>query len=135
MSKPEDTLPDPLQAWSADLVAEVVTPLEPSRTAALAAAATAAVTTAGVGAGTVVAGHMTAKVIAAVVITATLATGIAAATGVLPDPVQSWIADLVDGIGIHLPRPEDVIPIVPTTLPALDTTPLPGITVPAATLP
>jgi len=82
-----------------------------------------------------VAGHVAAKVIAAVAITATLATGVAAATGILPDPIQSRVADLVDGIGIHLPRPEDVIPTLPTTVPDLDTLPLPGVTVPVVTLP
>jgi len=76
-----------------------------------------------------------AKVIAAVAITATLATGAAAATGILPDPIQSWVADLVDGIGIHLPRPEDVIPTLPTTVPDLGTLPLPSVTVPVVTLP
>jgi hypothetical protein len=137
VSKPEETYPDPLQTWSADLVAEVVTPLESPQAAgiAAAAAAAAAATTAGIGAGAVVAGGVAAKVIAAVVITATLATGIAAATGTLPDPLQSWVADLVDGIGIQLPRPEDVIPTISTTIPDLDTLPPPGITVPVVTLP
>lgn len=135
MSKPEETSPDSLQTWSADLVAEVVTPLESPQAARIAAAAAAAVTTAGIGAGAVVAGHVAAKVIAAVAITATLATGVAAATGILPDPIQSWVADLVDGIGHHLPRPEDVIPTLPTTVPDLGTLPLPSVTVPVVTLP
>lgn len=135
MSKPEETSPDSLRTWSADLVAEVVTPLESPQATRIAAAAAAAVTTAGIGAGAVVAGHVAAKVIAAVAITATLATGVAAATGILPDPIQSWVADLVDGIGIHLPRPEDVIPTLPTTVPDLGTLPLPSVTVPVVTLP
>ena len=135
MSKPEETSPDSLRTWSADLVAEVVTPLESPQATRIAAAAAAAVTTAGLGAGAVVAGHVAAKVIAAVAITATLATGVAAATGILPDPIQSWVADLVDGIGIPLPRPEDVIPTLPTTVPDLGTLPLPGVTVPVVTLP
>ena len=135
MSKPEETSPDSLRTWSADLVAEVVTPLESPQATRIAAAAAAALTTAGIGAGAVVAGHVAAKVIAAVAITATLATGVAAAAGILPDPIQSWVADLVDGIGIHLPRPEDVIPTLPTTVPDLGTLPLPGVTVPVVTLP
>ena len=135
MSKPEETSPDSLRTWSADLVAEVVTPLESPQATRIAAAAAAAVTTAGIGAGAVVAGHVAAKVIAAVAITATLATGVAAATGILPDPIQSWVADLVDGIGIHLLRPEDVIPTLPTTVPDLGTLPLPSVTVPVVTLP
>lgn len=135
MTGPDPILPEPLRSWSADLTTEVVTPFEPPRAAGIAAAAAAAATTSGVGAGAVVAGGVAAKVIAVVALTATLATGVAAATGILPDPIQSWVADLVDGIGIHLPRPDGATPTIPTTIPGLDTLPRPGLTVPVVTLP
>ena len=75
------------------------------------------------------AAHTVTKVIAAVALITTIGGGIAAVTGSLPDPIQSWFADLVDGIGIELPRPPADLPDVSVTLPADVTLPtLPQVT-------
>jgi hypothetical protein len=100
----------------------------------MAAAAAGAARVAGISTTAVVAGHVAAKVVGAVMLAATIAGVAAAVTGVLPDPIQSWVADLVDGIGIHLPRPDEIVPSIPTTLPVPDVS-LPGISVPVVTLP
>ncbi|MCB2223221.1 MAG: hypothetical protein KQH83_03510 [Actinobacteria bacterium] len=116
-------------AWAQDLEAELVTDLTESDVASLAAAASAvtaagaaAATAAGAGAAAATAGISVGKAVAAVALAATIATGIGAAAGVLPDPIQTWIADLAGKVGVDLPRPREVVEIVPppeVTLPEL----------------
>ena len=126
-----DEMPQLPEDWRRQLAGEVVTPLEPGRAAAVAAAAaTAAGGAAAVATG--VTAVVVAKVAAAVAVTVTAASLIAAAAGILPDPMQTWVADLVDGIGINLPRPDELIPDLPTTIP--DVT-LPTVTLPTVPLP
>lgn len=133
MTAPEDRLPEPLASWSQDLAGEVITPLAPegSRTIAAHAAAMAA---SGSAAGAVAVGaHLVVKLFAAAALTAVVGGGLAAATGVLPDPIQRWVADLVDGVGIHLPRPEPSEVTIPdVTTPEMN---LPDVTVPGVTIP
>lgn len=118
---------DPIAAWSRDLAGETVAPLAAAETGAIAAAAVASLGAAGgaVAAGAV-ATHTLAKVIAAATLVTTIGGGVAAVTGNLPDPIQSFVADLVDGIGIDLPRP--VVDLPDVTVPSLPA--LPEITLP-----
>ena len=125
-----DDLPQLPGDWRRQLAAEVVTPLEPGRAAGIAAAAATAASGAAVATG--VTAVAVAKVAAAVAATITAATLIAAAAGILPDPIQNWVADMVDGIGISLPRPDELIS---TTVPTLPTVTVPEITLPVVTLP
>ena len=125
--KPESEFPE-IETWATDLKAEVVAPIEASRAAAIAAGSAAAV-----GVGTAASGlaAATALKVAAIATAAVLVGGaIGAVAGVLPDAIQSWVADLVDGLGISLPRPEDVLPTVPTTLPGPPDLTVPDVTVP-----
>ncbi len=111
--------------WERRLTAEVVTPLEAGRAASIATAAAAAAGAGGIAAAATLTAATATKVTAAVLVTVTVGGAIAAAAGILPDPIQSWVADLVDGIGISLPRPDEVVTTVP----------VPVITVPEITLP
>lgn len=123
---------DPVAAWADDLSREVVTPIAADDAAALAGAALAGMSASAGVVATAVTGHIVAKVIGGLALAGAMAGGIAAATGSLPDPVQTWIADLVDGIGIELPRPADLIPTLPPDLPG---EPIPGMTTPELTIP
>ncbi len=137
--------PDPIDEWAERLRSEVVTPVADEAVSgiAAAAAATTAAGVAGAGAAAAVAAHTAAKVAAAVVLSAVLAGGAAAATGILPDPIQSWIADVVEHVGIHLPRPDlgrlpDVpIPTVPDVGGTVSsvTSLVPDVTLPPLPLP
>ena len=134
---------DPLDRWEEDLRSSVISPLadahvvETARAAAGAAAALTAASGVTTAATAAVATHAASKFVAATLLATALAGGAAAATGSLPDPIQSWIAGVADHVGINLPRPElevpdvDVTVTVPT-LPNIGTPPttLPGVTVP-----
>ncbi len=140
MKQPGDALPDPIDSWSQHLTREVVAPLAADRTAAIAAAAlSSGAVAAGAGGATVAAAaaasHTVAKVVVAVALATAIGGGIAAVTGTLPDPIQSWIADLADAIGIDLPHPEDLLPGLPTTVPDLPEITVPQVTLPEVTLP
>jgi hypothetical protein len=140
---PDPIAPDPIDAWSRDLAREVVTPLAADHAAAIAVAVSiGGVAATGGAAGpavTAVASHTAAKVVAAIALTTVIGGGIAAVTGNLPDPIQSWVADVADTIGIDLPRPEDALPSgIPPTIPSEVTVPpvtLPDVTLPDVTLP
>ncbi len=128
---------DLIAAWSRDLAGEVVAPLAAAETGTITAAAVASV---GVAGGAVVAAtvatHTVAKVIAAAALVTTIGGGVAAVTGTLPDPIQSFVADLVDGLGIDLPRP--VVDLPEVTIPTLPSSPeitLPTVTLPTVTSP
>lgn len=128
---------DPLEAWAEDLRAASIPALSPERVVSVAEAATSAVAGGVVAAGTaavaVAATPVTAKVVTATVLAAVLAAGTAAATGVLPGPIQRWVADIADRVGIHLPTPGDESPELPgVTIPGIT---VPGVTVPDTTLP
>lgn len=127
---------DPIAAWSRDLTGEVVAPLPEAATGAITAAAVASVGAAGgAAAAAAVVTHTAAKVIASVALVAVVGGGVAAVTGNLPDPIQTFVADLLDGVGIDLPRP---IPVLPsTTVPSLPSVELtvPVVTSPVSTLP
>lgn len=125
-----DDLPQLPGDWRRQLASEVVTPFEARRAAGIAAAAATAASGAAVA--TTVTAITVAKVAAAVTVTITVAGLVAAAAGILPDPIQTWVADLVDGIGVSLPRPDELIQNVPTTIP--DVT-LPTVTLPTVPLP
>ncbi len=120
---------DPIGLWSQNLADQVITPLAPDRMTAIAAAAVSAGAVAAVGGVAVAAAgtHLIAKVIAIATLVTTIGGGVAAVTGSLPDPIQTWVADLGDSIGIDLPRPEIEIPVLPTVPTTL---PLPNVTVP-----
>ena len=124
-----------VEAWEEDLRAALVTPPDHVRDIAAAAAAavpagaaTGAVTTA-MSAGAAAGLSVGAKIAAAAALVVAL--GGAAAAGVLPDPVQRWLADLVDGVGIELPRPPSIDPGDPdlpidVELPLVDELPADG---------
>lgn len=129
------TTHDPFEQWADEVAGDLVQPLDPDQVQAIAraaASATAATSVAAAGAlGAAATGgaagvSVTAKVVAAVALTVSLGAG-AAVLGVLPDPIQSWVADLADGIGIDLPRPDDAIDLPGVTVP--------DVTVPAVTVP
>ena len=95
--------------WAAALAADLLGPLPAARASALAQAA--AGTAASIAPGAVTAGAVAglpvaAKVGAAVLAAALVGGGVAAVTGNLPDPVQTWVADLAERIGISLPHPD-----------------------------
>ncbi len=123
-----NALPELPGGWVDDLAAEVVTPLETGRAAAIAATALGA--SAGGAGAAVVATHVVAKVIAATALTLTVGGAAAAVAGILPDPIQSFVADLVDGIGIDLPRPDQVLPDISTTIPAVTIPEIPELPLP-----
>jgi RNA polymerase sigma-70 factor, ECF subfamily len=105
--------------WAAALVADLVGPIDAARASVVAGAASSAVGTGAATAGAAAAGaavgaSTAAKVAAAVVLAVSVGGGTAAVTGNLPDPAQTWIADVAGWVGVDLPRP------AATTLPGLD---------------
>jgi len=145
---------DLLAAWSADLEAEVVEELSTETIAATAqsAAAATAVTTAAAGAATGAAGAggaaaagtgaglTLAKAAGAIALATAVGGGAAAVTGNLPDPIQDFVADVADRVGIDLPRStDDVLEELPDVVPDIDLTPsslpeAPAVTVPSTVL-
>lgn len=117
-----------LNLWGAELSDQLIDDLPPetiSTIAGEAARIAAGVAAAGPGsailttsgpvpatAGTTAAGLSAAAKVGVATLAVTLGTGVAAVTGTLPDPIQSWVAAAVDRIGIELPRPPE------TSLPA-----------------
>jgi hypothetical protein len=86
--------------------------------------------------GTGLAGLSTIAKVGVITLAVMVGTGVAAVTGTLPDPVQSWIAGVVEEIGISLPTPDEptllTIPIDKVPLPDL---PLDGDPIPIPDLP
>jgi hypothetical protein len=72
--------------------------------------------------GTGLAGLSTLAKVGVTTVAIVVGTGVAAVTGTLPDPVQSWIADVVEEIGISLPTPDEPAPTIP-----VDRVPLPDL--------
>lgn len=73
--------------------------------------------------GTGIAGLSTLAKVGVTTLALVAGTGVAAVTGALPDPVQTWIAGVVEEIGIDLPTPDEpTIPEVP-----VDQIPLPDL--------
>jgi hypothetical protein len=72
--------------------------------------------------GTGLAGLSTLAKVGVTTVAIVVGTGVAAVTGTLPDPVQSWIADVMEEIGISLPTPDESTPTIP-----VDRIPLPGL--------
>lgn len=131
--------------FAAALVADVVGPIRVAEASAIAASsAAAAESTAAAAAGTAATGGAAAagmatlaKVAAAVTLAAVLGGGAAAITGILPDPLQSWVADAVSRVGITLPDPDGPEVTVPTVpdLPAITVPEPPDLDTPGLTLP
>ena len=126
-----------LGAWEKDLRDGLVTASAPDHVRQVAAAAAAAVPAGAIATGAAAAGTVVgvassgmslgAKV--ALVGALVAALGGAAAAGVLPDPIQRWIADVVDDIGIEIPRPPSILPDAPeipvdVDLPLIDEIPV-----------
>jgi hypothetical protein len=105
----------------------VVGPIGVAEASLVAGSAAYVVGAGAVGAATTVVGAAAgvssiAKVAAAVVLAVSVGGGAAAVTGNLPDPAQTWIADVADRIGVDLPRPVDsaVTVLDPVLDPILD---------------
>jgi hypothetical protein len=75
------------------------------------------------GGGATVAGLSTAAKVSVATVAVAVGAGIAAVSGTLPEPLQTWVADVVETIGIDLPSPAD---------PALPTVPIEEISIPDA---
>ena len=127
-----------LDRWADELNEALVLDLRPQRVDLIAAAAstTAMSVVAGLAAPTLtiaqgaslatgemgLAGLSTLAKVGVTTIALVIGTGVAAVTGTLPDPVQSWIADVVEEIGITLPTPDEPTPTIPA-----DGIPLPDL--------
>jgi len=141
-----------LDRWADDLNEALVHDLSPQTVDLIAGAASASATSVVTGAaaptltiakgaglatgGTGLAGLSTIAKVGVTTLAVMVGTGVAAVTGTLPDPVQSWIAGVVEEIGISLPTPDEptllTIPIDKVPLPDL---PLDGDPIPIPDLP
>ena len=132
-----------LDRWADDLNEALVHDLSPHTVDLIAVAASASATSVVTGAaaptltvaksaglatgGTGLAGLSTMAKVGVVALAVTAGTGVAAVTGTLPDPVQSWIAGVVEEIGISLPTPDEpTFPKIPGDLVPLPDLPLDG---------
>jgi hypothetical protein len=130
-----------LDRWADDLRQELVHDLSPQAADLIAGAASVGATTVVTGAftpaltvakgaglatgGTGLAGLSTMAKLGVIALAVTAGTSVAAMTGTLPDPVQSWIAGVAEEIGIGLPTPD--APALPTI--SGDDVPLPDLPV------
>lgn len=139
---------DPVDEWSEELRATVVERFSDDQVAQIVDAASEAAAS-GVGAGgaaaagTAASGAATAgatgvsvatvaKIGAGILATALAGGAIAGITGNLPDPIQSWLSDVADGIGIDLPHPDDPVDLPDLDAPSVTVPTLPGEIVPGA---
>jgi hypothetical protein len=141
-----------LDRWADDLNEALVHDLSPEAVDLIARAASASATSVVTGAvapaltvakgvglatgGTGLAGLSTMAKVGVMTLAVTAGTGVGAVTGTLPDPVQSWIAGVVEEIGISLPTPDaPTLPTIPGDEVPLPDLPLDGDPVPIPDLP
>jgi hypothetical protein len=141
-----------LDRWADDLKEELVHDLSPQAVDLVARAASVSATTVVTGTltpaltivrgaglatgGTGLAGLSTMAKVGVITLAVTVGTGMGAVTGKLPDPIQSWIAGVVEEIGIGLPTPDDpALPTIPGDEVPVPDLPLDGDPIPIPDLP
>jgi len=125
-----------LPPQTVDLIAAAASASAMSVATGLAAPSLSIATGAGLATGaTGLAGLSTLAKVGVTTVAIVVGTGVAAVTGTLPDPVQSWIADVVEEIGISLPTPDEPTPTIPVDRVPLPALPLDGEKFPIIDLP